>query len=134
MSCSITLSNLLSSSSLLVPGPYCLIFLRYRGWEKRKLLCICCCSRKTLFLNVALVDQVNTFAVKIGFYSPFFIGFDSNTLSNSLLSPVLYVVTLILLSIDHVHPHNPSNTPSTEFPVLIFYASILLSLYILLLH
>ena len=65
---------------------------------------------------------------------PLFIGFDSNTSSNSLLSPVLHVATLILLSIDHVRPHNLSNVPSIAFPILVSYASVLLLLHILLLH
>ena len=63
-----------------------------------------------------------------------FIGFDSNTLSNSLQPPVLHVTTLILLSIDRVHPHTLSSAPSTKFPVLVSYASVLLPLLTLLLH
>ena len=63
-----------------------------------------------------------------------FIGFDLNTLSNNLLSSVLHVVTLILLSIDHVRPHNPFNVPGIMFPILVFYVSVLLPLRILLLH
>ena len=69
-----------------------------------------------------------------GILPPLFIGFDSNTSSNSLLLPVLHVATLIPLSIDRVHPHNPSNVPSIASPILISCASVLLLLHILLLH
>ena len=69
-----------------------------------------------------------------GILPPLFIGFDSNTSSNSLLLPVLHAVTLIPLSIDHVHLHTPSNVPGIVSPVLVFCTSILLLLHILLLH
>ena len=69
-----------------------------------------------------------------GILPPLFIGFDSNTSSNSLLSLVLHVVTLIPLFIDHVRPHNPSNIPSIVCPVLVSCAFVLLPLHILLLH
>ena len=65
---------------------------------------------------------------------PLFIGFDLNTLSNSLLSPVLHVVILILLSIDCVHLYSLSNVPSIVCPFLVSCASILLPLHIFLLH
>ena len=53
-----------------------------------------------------------------GILPPLFIGFNLNTSSDSLLLPVLHVVTLIPLSIDHVRPHNPSNVPSIASPSL----------------
>ena len=69
-----------------------------------------------------------------GILPPLFIGFDLNTSSNNLQSPVLHVVTLILRSIDRAHPHTLSSAPSTAFPVLVSCASILLPLHILLPH
>ena len=59
-------------------------------------------------------------------FTPFFIGFDLNTLSNSLLLPPLYEATLILQSIGHAHFYNLSNTQGITSLYLISYASWLL--------
>ena len=72
--------------------------------------------------------------VEMGFLPLFFIGFNSNILSNSLQPPVLHVVTPFLLSTDHVRPYILSSAPSIVFPVLISCASVLLLLHTLLPH
>ena len=81
-----------------------------------------------------LQNLSNSLGCRNGTLPPLFIGFDLNTSSNSHQLPVLHVTTLFLLSIDCVHPHILSSTLSTVFSVLIFCASILLLLHILLLH
>ena len=133
MSCGIVLSSLLSLSSLIVPGLYCLIFLRYRGWGRWELLCNCCCSGKTCVL-CCCSSSSEYFGCRNRILPPLFIGFNSNTLSNSLLLPLLYKSILFQLSIDRVRSHSPSNTPNIEFPILVFCVSILLPLHILLLY
>ena len=132
MFCGIASSNLLFLSLLLVLGPFCLISLRYKSWRKQEQL-YSCYSEKTCSL-CCYSSSSEYFGCQNGILLPLFIGFNLNTLSNSLLSPVLHVATLIPLSIDCAHPCNPSNAPSIAFPVLIFCASVLLPLYILLLH
>ena len=109
----------LSLSLLLVPGLCCLISLRYRGWGKRKLLYSCCYSGKTCFL-CCCSSLSEYFGYQNGILPPLFIDFDSNTLSNSLLLPLLHEATLFQLSIDCVHPHSPSNAPSTASLSLVF--------------
>ena len=84
---------------------------------------ICCFKNLSNFLSC-----------RNGILPPLFIGFDSNTSSNSLLSPVLRVATPFLLSTDRVHPHILSSAPSIVFPVLISCASVLLLLRTLLPH
>ena len=132
MSYGIVLSSLLFFSSLLVLDPCCLVSLKYRDWRRWEQWCSCCCCfGKTCFCCSSLSKY---FGCRNGILPPLFIGFNSNTLSNSLLLPVLYVATLILLSIDCAYSHSPSNAPSIEFPILVFCASILLPLHILFLH
>ena len=87
------------------------------------LLDLCCFKNSSDFLSC-----------RNGILPPLFIDFDLNTLSNSLLLPVLCVVTLILLSIDHAHSHTLSNVSGIVSPVLVSCASILLLLHIVLLH
>ena len=87
-----------------------------------------------LDLCVASKLRVISWSIEIGFLPPLFISFDSNTSSNSLLSPVLHVTTPFLLSTDRVHPHILSSAPSIVFPVLVSCASILLLLCTLLPH
>ena len=57
---------------------------------------------------------------------PLFIGFNLNTLSNSLQSPLLHEATMILQSIGHAHPHNLSSALGIVFLYLIFYTSLIL--------
>ena len=85
-------------------------------------------------LCVAFKNLSDFLGYQNGILPPLFIGFDSNTSSNSLQLPVLHVATPFLLSIDRIHPHILSSAPSTVFPVLVSYASVLLPLRILLLH
>ena len=81
-----------------------------------------------------LQNLSNSLDYQNGTLPPLFIGFDLNTSSNSLQSPVLHVATLFLRSIDHVRPHILSSAPSIVFPVLVSCASVLLPLCILLPH
>ena len=61
--------------------------------------------------------------VQSGILLPLFIGFDLNTLSNSLQLPLLHEATLFLQSIDHVHLHSPSNAQDIVSLYPISYAS-----------
>ena len=56
-------------------------------------------------------------------FTPLFIGFDLNTLSNSLLLLPLHEATPILQSIGYAHSYNLSNTQGIASLYLISYAS-----------
>ena len=109
-----TFYDIIWSSHLILPWMlwlhlYCSISWWCMGLEKWEWSCSCCLWFGKIFIFEV---WVMFFELLKWDFTSFFIGFNSNTFSNNLQSPLLYEATLISWFIDHVCPHNLSNAPS----------------------